>query len=176
MPLMLGTLNVRCRPARKSVKYSLWELLVGDVITESYFLQLINFSSVSLRGRRTREACDGWLSGKTQMFHQELSQAAFICILVRTRQFRLRPLTLVHTSRYISDSRLVDSGGRVKVMTRMVTSGESSQTALSILSIENVILEDIGNYTCRPASGGQASIRLHVLEGGLLCSYDSLAE
>jgi len=66
---------------------------------------------------------------------------------------------------YISDSRLVDSGGRVKVMTRMVASGDTSQTALSILSIDNVILEDIGNYTCRPASGGQASIRLHVLEG-----------
>ena len=61
-------------------------------------------------------------------------------------------------------------------MTRMVDSGDTSQTALSILSIDNVILEDIGNYTCRPASGGQASIRLHVLEGELLCSYESLGE
>ena len=26
-------------------------------------------------------------------------------------------------------------------------------------------LVDRGNYTCRPASGGEASISLHVLEG-----------
>ena len=70
-------------------------------------------------------------------------------------------------SRYMSDSRLVDSGdsGRVRVVTRMVGSDVTSQTALSILSIDKVILDDIGNYTCKPASGGQASIRLHVLEG-----------
>lgn len=67
----------------------------------------------------------------------------------------------------MSDSRLVDSGdsGRVRVVTRMVGSDVTSQTALSILSIDKVILDDIGNYTCKPASGGQASIRLHVLEG-----------
>merc|ERR1712110_18890 len=68
---------------------------------------------------------------------------------------------------YRSDYRLVDSGesGRVRVVTKMVGSDDTSQTALSILSIDKVILDDIGNYTCKPASGGQASIRLHVLEG-----------
>ena len=30
----------------------------------------------------------------------------------------------------------------------------------------SVSLVDRGNYTCRPASGGEASISLHVLEGG----------
>ena len=68
----------------------------------------------------------------------------------------------------MSDSRLVDSGGRVKVLTRMSSSEDSSQTALSILSIDNVHLRDRGNYTCKPASGGQASISLHVLEGRVI--------
>jgi len=65
---------------------------------------------------------------------------------------------------YMSDYRLVDSGGRVRVMTQMLSSGDTG-TALSILSIGNVHLSDRGNYTCKPASGGQASISLHVLEG-----------
>ena len=68
--------------------------------------------------------------------------------------------------RYIHESRLVDSVGRVHVMTQMQSSGEGEGgTALSLLSIDNVQLADRGNYTCRPASGGQASISLHVLEG-----------
>jgi len=67
---------------------------------------------------------------------------------------------------YIHDSRLVDSGGRVHVMTQMQSSGDGEGgTALSLLSIDNVALADRGNYTCKPASGGQASISLHVLEG-----------
>ena len=61
----------------------------------------------------------------------------------------------------------MDSGGRVKVMTQMLNTGDTD-TALSILSIDNVHLADRGNYTCKPASGGQASISLHVLEGNLL--------
>jgi len=65
---------------------------------------------------------------------------------------------------YRSDYRLVDSGERVRVMTRMSSPGDSG-TALSILNIDNVHLSDKGNYTCKPASGGQASISLHVLEG-----------
>jgi len=65
---------------------------------------------------------------------------------------------------YIHDSRLVDSGDRIKVLTEMLSSGDTS-TALSVLSIDNVHLKDRGNYTCKPASGGQASISLHVLEG-----------
>ena len=49
----------------------------------------------------------------------------------------------------------------------MLSSVEESDggTALSLLSINNVELRDRGNYTCKPASGGQASISLHVLEG-----------
>ena len=70
----------------------------------------------------------------------------------------------VFYSRYIHDYRLVDSGGRVRVMTQMLSSGDTG-TALSILSIDIVHLSDRGNYTCKPASGGQASISLHVLEG-----------
>lgn len=65
---------------------------------------------------------------------------------------------------YIHDSRLVDSGGRVRVVTKMMSSGDTG-TALSLLTIEKVHLADRGNYTCKPASGGQASISLHVLEG-----------
>ena len=72
-----------------------------------------------------------------------------------------RPFAL---TRYRSDYRLVDSGERVRVMTRMSSPGDSG-TALSILNIDNVHLSDKGNYTCKPASGGQASISLHVLEG-----------
>ena len=74
-----------------------------------------------------------------------------------------------HFSRYMSDSRLIDSGGRVKVVTQMLSSGDT-ETALSILSIDNVHLADRGNYTCKPASGGQASISLHVLEGTIITS------
>ena len=33
------------------------------------------------------------------------------------------------------------------------------------LKLCSVSLVDRGNYTCRPASGGEASISLHVLEG-----------
>jgi len=65
---------------------------------------------------------------------------------------------------YRSDYRLVDSGERVRVVTRMSSSGDTG-TALSILNIDQVHLTDKGNYTCKPASGGQASISLHVLEG-----------
>ena len=73
--------------------------------------------------------------------------------------------TLDYTKfRYIHDSRLVDSGGRVRVVTKMMSSGDTG-TALSLLTIEKVHLADRGNYTCKPASGGQASISLHVLEG-----------
>ena len=68
--------------------------------------------------------------------------------------------------RYRSDYRLVDSGERVRVVTRMSSSGDTG-TALSILNIDEVHLTDKGNYTCKPASGGQASISLHVLEGGI---------
>ena len=69
--------------------------------------------------------------------------------------------------RYIHDSRLLDSDGRVHVVTQMLSSVDESDggTALSLLSINNVKLRDRGNYTCKPASGGQASISLHVLEG-----------
>ena len=70
--------------------------------------------------------------------------------------------------RYIHDSRLLDSNGRVHVVTQMLSSVDSEGgggTALSLLSINNVELDDRGNYTCKPASGGQASISLHVLEG-----------
>lgn len=67
----------------------------------------------------------------------------------------------------MSDSRLIDSGGRVKVVTQMLNSGDT-ETALSILSIDDVHLADRGNYTCKPASGGQASISLHVLEGTII--------
>jgi len=63
---------------------------------------------------------------------------------------------------YMSGSRLLDSSGHVKVRTSMLPSGV---TALSVLSIDRVSLADRGNYTCRPASGGEASISLHVLEG-----------
>ena len=52
-------------------------------------------------------------------------------------------------------------------MTKMVSSGDTS-TALSVLYIDNVHLKDRGNYTCKPASGGQASISLHVLEGNII--------
>ena len=73
----------------------------------------------------------------------------------------LKPIPL---PRYLSDYRLVDSGERVRVETRMSSSGDTG-TALSILNIDQVHLSDKGNYTCIPASGGQASISLHVLEG-----------
>jgi len=63
---------------------------------------------------------------------------------------------------YMSGSRLLDSGGRVKVRTSMLNTGV---TALSVLSIDKVSQSDRGNYTCKPASGGEASISLHVLEG-----------
>jgi len=63
---------------------------------------------------------------------------------------------------YMSGSRLLDSGGRVKVRTSMLSQGA---TALSVLSIDRVEQADRGNYTCKPASGGEASISLHVLEG-----------
>lgn len=63
---------------------------------------------------------------------------------------------------YLSGSRLLDTSGHVKVRTSMQPSGK---TALSVLSIDSVSLLDRGNYTCRPASGGEASISLHVLEG-----------
>ena len=62
----------------------------------------------------------------------------------------------------MSGSRLLDSGGRVKVRTSMLSTGV---TALSVLSIDKVEQSDRGNYTCKPASGGEASISLHVLEG-----------
>ena len=62
----------------------------------------------------------------------------------------------------MSGSRLLDSGGRVKVRTSMLSQGA---TALSVLSIDRVEQADRGNYTCKPASGGEASISLHVLEG-----------
>ena len=52
-------------------------------------------------------------------------------------------------------------------MTKMVSSGDTS-TALSVLYIDDVHLKDRGNYTCKPASGGQASISLHVLEGKII--------
>lgn len=63
---------------------------------------------------------------------------------------------------YMSGSRLLDSGGHVQVRTSMLPSGV---TALSVLSIDSVTQADRGNYTCKPASGGEASISLHVLEG-----------
>ena len=72
--------------------------------------------------------------------------------------------------RYRSDYRLVDSGERVSVMTRMSRPGDTG-TALSILNIDNVHLTDKGNYTCKPASGGQASISLHVLEGRVIMFF-----
>ena len=53
------------------------------------------------------------------------------------------------------------SGGRVGVATMMAGGG----TALSVLTISSVHLADRGNYTCKPASGGHASVSLHVLEG-----------
>ena len=73
---------------------------------------------------------------------------------------------IMSVPRYRSDYRLVDSGERVRVVTRMSSSGDTG-TALSILNIDEVHLTDKGNYTCKPASGGQASISLHVLEGGI---------
>ena len=64
--------------------------------------------------------------------------------------------------RYTNDTRLVGvSGGRVGVATMMAGGG----TALSVLTISSVHLADRGNYTCKPASGGHASVSLHVLEG-----------
>ena len=44
---------------------------------------------------------------------------------------------------------------------------ESSGVAVSLLSLSRVRRADQGNYTCRPASGGEAVISLHVLEGEL---------
>ena len=62
------------------------------------------------------------------------------------------------------------------MVTRMSSSGDTG-TALSILNIDQVHLTDKGNYTCKPASGGQASISLHVLEGReLLLLLGSLVE
>ena len=64
--------------------------------------------------------------------------------------------------RYTNSTRLVGvSGGRVGVATMMAGGG----TALSVLTISSVHLADRGNYTCKPASGGHASVSLHVLEG-----------
>ena len=64
--------------------------------------------------------------------------------------------------RYTNSTRLVGvSGGRVGVATSMAGGG----TALSVLTISSVHLADRGNYTCKPASGGHASVSLHVLEG-----------
>ena len=76
-------------------------------------------------------------------------------------------ISFLYFFRYIHDSRLLDSDGRVHVVTQMLSSVDDSDggTALSLLSINNVELSDRGNYTCKPASGGQASISLHVLEG-----------
>lgn len=63
---------------------------------------------------------------------------------------------------YTNSTRLVGvSGGRVGVATMMAGGG----TALSVLTISSVHLADRGNYTCKPASGGHASVSLHVLEG-----------
>ena len=75
--------------------------------------------------------------------------------------------------RYIHDSRLLDSDGRVHVVTQMVSSVDDGDggTALSLLSINNAELSDRGNYTCKPASGGQASISLHVLEGNKIIHW-----
>ena len=77
----------------------------------------------------------------------------------------MHSLYLCGNFRYMSGSRLLDSGGRVKVRTSMLSTGV---TALSVLSIDRVDQSDRGNYTCKPASGGEASISLHVLEGNLL--------
>jgi hypothetical protein len=71
----------------------------------------------------------------------------------------------------MSGSRLLDSGGRVKVRTSMLNTGV---TALSVLSIDKVDQSDRGNYTCKPASGGEASISLHVLEGKPLMKFDEI--
>jgi len=63
---------------------------------------------------------------------------------------------------YRGGDRLVDSGDRVTVTTQMEA---SSGVAVSALSLTRVQRADQGNYTCRPASGGEAVISLHVLEG-----------
>ena len=79
-----------------------------------------------------------------------------------TSNVLMHSLYLYGHFRYMSGSRLLDSGGRVKVRTSMLATGV---TALSVLSIDKVDQSDRGNYTCKPASGGEASISLHVLEG-----------
>ena len=56
----------------------------------------------------------------------------------------------------------------MKVRTSMLNTGV---TALSVLSIDKVDQSDRGNYTCKPASGGEASISLHVLEGETLKKF-----
>ena len=40
------------------------------------------FSSVGFCGGGEREACDGRIASSTEMLHQELPQAADLCILV----------------------------------------------------------------------------------------------
>lgn len=45
-------------------------------------LQAKSGCAISISGRRAGEARDGWLSSTTQMFHQELSEATFLRLLV----------------------------------------------------------------------------------------------
>jgi len=64
---------------------------------------------------------------------------------------------------YKAGSRLIeDLGGRLIVETS-VHKGGSSTT--SLLTIEAVEAQDGGYYTCRPASGSEASINLHIIRG-----------
>ena len=48
-----------------------------------FSIKYLHFSALSVSGRRTGETCDGGVSGKTEVFHQELSEATFLCFLVR---------------------------------------------------------------------------------------------
>lgn len=67
---------------------------------------------------------------------------------------------------YRSGSRLVEeAGGRLRVRTGVL---EGGRTAVSVLTIDGVRKEDDGDYTCRPASGGEATVRLHVVRGEIL--------
>ncbi|XP_023340316.1 protein amalgam [Eurytemora carolleeae] len=67
---------------------------------------------------------------------------------------------------YRSGSRLVEeSGGRLRVRTGVQ---EGGRTAISILTIDEVNRGDDGEYTCKPASGGEAKVRLHVVRGEIL--------
>lgn len=64
---------------------------------------------------------------------------------------------------YKAGSRLIeDLGGRLLVETSVHKGGSS---AMSLLTIEAVEPDDGGYYTCRPASGSEATINLHIIRG-----------